>query len=38
MVFTNEPGCYFIDFILEEAFKNPEKVKFLNLDKIKEYR
>ena len=27
---TVEPGIYFIDFVLEKAFKDPEQSKYLN--------
>lgn len=37
MVITVEPGCYFIDFIIEKALKNPDQSKYLNEGKIKEY-
>lgn len=37
MVITVEPGCYFIDFIIEKALKNPDQSKYLNEEKIKEY-
>ncbi|XP_055317249.1 xaa-Pro dipeptidase isoform X3 [Sitodiplosis mosellana] len=37
MYVTIEPGCYFIKHLLDEAFKNPEKSKFLVADKIKRF-
>ena len=35
MIVTVEPGCYFIPFVLETAFNNPEQAKFLNVEKIR---
>jgi len=35
MIVTVEPGCYFIPFVLEGAFKNPDKAKFLNEEKLR---
>lgn len=35
MIVTVEPGCYFIPFVLESAFQDPEKAKFLNEEKIR---
>jgi len=35
MIVTVEPGCYFVPYVLETAFKNPDQVKFLNVDKIR---
>lgn len=37
MVFTNEPGCYFIEFILQGAYEDPEKAKYLNKERIQEF-
>ena len=37
MVFTNEPGIYFIEFILQEAYKDPVKSKYLNKERIAEF-
>jgi len=38
MVITVEPGCYFIDFAIDEALQNPETQNFLVKEKIDEYR
>lgn len=38
MVITVEPGCYFIDFIIKNALDNPDMAKYLNADKIEEYK
>lgn len=37
MVVTVEPGIYFISSLLEPAFADPQKSKFLNEAKIREY-
>jgi len=37
MVITVEPGVYFIESLLEAAFKNPSQAKFLNVEKIKTF-
>jgi Xaa-Pro dipeptidase len=37
MIITVEPGCYFIDFIIEEALKD-DRAPYLNKAKIDEYR
>jgi len=38
MVITVEPGVYFIDSEIEGAYKDPERAKFLNKDKIEQFR
>ena len=38
MVVTVEPGCYFIDHVLDSALKDKEIKKFFVLEKIEEFR
>lgn len=38
MVLTIEPGLYFIDHLLDQAFNDPEKAKYLVKEKIEKYR
>ncbi|EGW32667.1 uncharacterized protein SPAPADRAFT_61737 [Spathaspora passalidarum NRRL Y-27907] len=37
MVVTNEPGCYFSPFLLEETLEDPEKSKYINRDVLDKY-
>jgi len=37
-VITIEPGCYFVDFVLDRALADPELSRFLVADRINEYR
>ncbi|KAK0181548.1 hypothetical protein PV327_003824 [Microctonus hyperodae] len=38
MVLTIEPGCYFIDSLLDSALANDEQKKFINADRLKTFR
>ncbi|CEF68016.1 Xaa-Pro dipeptidase [Strongyloides ratti] len=38
MVITIEPGCYFIDSLLDKALSDPDQAKFLNKNVLEEYR
>jgi Xaa-Pro dipeptidase len=38
IVITVEPGCYFIDFKIEKTLNDPVKAKYLNKEKIEEYK
>lgn len=38
MVITIEPGCYFIDNLLEPAYRDPAKSQYLNKEKIDEFK
>jgi len=38
MFITIEPGCYFIDTLLDEALANPAHAQYINADKLAEYR
>ena len=36
-IYTVEPGCYFIPFLLESGFKNEEIKKYFNEEEIRKY-
>ena len=38
MVLTVEPGCYFIDPLLDRAMSNEKQKKFINMDRLQEFR
>jgi len=38
MVLTIEPGCYFIDFLIDRALADPELSQFIVADRLNEYR
>jgi len=38
MVLTIEPGCYFIDFLIDRALADPELSRFIVADRINELR
>merc|ERR1712151_81828 len=38
MILTIEPGWYFIDYILQNSYKDPILGKWLNKEKIEEYQ
>lgn len=38
MCITVEPGLYFIDFIIEKSLSDPAIAKYLNKEKIDEYK
>ena len=38
MVLTNEPGCYFVNYLLDNALANPEQSRFINTDMLPRFR
>jgi len=37
MIFTVEPGIYFVEFVLQKAFNDEDQKKYLNVNMIKGY-
>ena len=35
---TVEPGIYFVDFLMDEVINTPNLCKYVNVDKLEEYR
>jgi Xaa-Pro dipeptidase len=38
MVITNEPGCYFIDPLLDMALRNDKQKKYFNVERLNDFR
>jgi Xaa-Pro dipeptidase len=38
MVLTVEPGCYFIEYLLEEVETKPETKSFINKERLNDFR
>lgn len=38
MVLTNEPGCYFVDVLLDKALGNAEQAPFFNVSVLSRFR
>jgi Xaa-Pro dipeptidase len=38
MVLTNEPGCYFIDALLDDALADPKRARYINQDVLARFR
>lgn len=38
MVLTNEPGCYFIDALLDAALANPQQARYINTEVLARFR
>uniref|UniRef100_A0A183BPU8 Xaa-Pro dipeptidase n=1 Tax=Globodera pallida TaxID=36090 RepID=A0A183BPU8_GLOPA len=38
MCITIEPGCYFIDTVLDKALADPELSQYFNVDRLREFR
>lgn len=38
MVLTVEPGCYFIDILMDMALANPTQAQFINQERLEQFR
>lgn len=38
MVMTSEPGCYFINALIDNALQNPDQAKFINKEVVDRFR
>ncbi len=38
MVLTNEPGCYFIDALIDAALADAERAKYINVEVVGRFR
>ena len=38
MVLTNEPGCYFVDYLLDLALADPEKSQYISNEVLARFR
>jgi Xaa-Pro dipeptidase len=38
MVLTNEPGCYFVSYLLDNALRNPDLAEFINTTVLDRFR
>lgn len=38
MALTNEPGCYFIEALLDKALANPDQAKFIDVAVLDRFR
>jgi Xaa-Pro dipeptidase len=38
LVLTIEPGCYFVEYAIAQAKENPNVAKYINFDKVEEYK
>jgi Xaa-Pro dipeptidase len=38
MVLTNEPGCYFVNYLIDNALTNPNQSKYMNVEVLERFR